>query len=60
MNSENSKTSNTHKLRSNLTHKTDLRRSVNCVALDLSMYYTQKNKKNCTETTNSRYENKMG
>ena len=41
MNSKNSKTSDAHSLRLNLTDKADLRRSDNYVVLsDLSIYYT--------------------
>ena len=40
MNSENSKTSHTHRLLHNLTNKTDLRRCEKSVASsDLSIYY---------------------
>ena len=45
MNSENSKTSDPHRLLLNLTDKIDLRRKFKYVALsNLSIYYTQKNK----------------
>ena len=44
MNSENSKTSDPHRLLLNLTDKINLRRSDKYVALsNLSIYYTQKN-----------------
>ena len=44
MNSDNSKTSNAHRLVFNLTDRVDLQRGNNCVALsDLSIYYTCKN-----------------
>lgn len=46
MNSEKSKTSDAHKLRLNLTDKTDLRRRNNRVVLpNLSFYYTWKETK---------------
>ena len=45
MNSENSKTSDPHRLLLNFTDKIDLRRKFKYVALsNLSIYYTQKNK----------------
>ena len=45
MNSENSKTSDPHRLSLNLTDKLDLRRKSKYVALsNLSIYYTWKNK----------------
>ena len=49
MNSENSKTSDPHRLLLNLTDKTDVRRKDKYVALsNLSIYYTWKNiKKSC-------------
>ena len=44
MNSENSKTSDPHKLSLNLTDKINLKRSDKCIALlNLSIYYTWKN-----------------
>ena len=44
MNSENSKTSDPHRLLLNLTDKIDLRRKDKYIALsNLSIYYTQKN-----------------
>ena len=44
MNSENSKTSDAHRLRLNLADKIDIRRSDKHVALsDISIYYTWKN-----------------
>ena len=43
MNSENSKTSDEHRLKLSLKDKMDLRRGDNCVALpDLGIYYTWK------------------
>ena len=43
MNSDNSKTSDAHKLRVNLTDKTDLRRrNIRVVLPNLSFYYTWK------------------
>ena len=46
MNSENSKTSDPHRLLFNLTDKIDLRRKEKYVALsNLSIYYTQRNMK---------------
>ena len=50
MNSENSKTSDAHRLLLNLTDKIHLKRSDNYVALsNLSIYYTWKNIKNSCE-----------
>ena len=47
MNSENSKTSDPHRLLLNLADKTDLRRKDKYIALsNLSIYYTWKNIKN--------------
>ena len=47
MNSENSKTSDPHRLLLNLTDKEDLRRKDKYIALsNLSIYYTWKNIKN--------------
>ena len=47
MNSENSKTFDTHRLLLNLTEKIDLRRKYRSIALsNLSIYYTWKNIKN--------------
>ena len=47
MNSENSKTSDSHVLILNLTDKLDLRRAEKSIALsNLSIYYTQRNLKN--------------
>ena len=44
MNSENSKTSDPHKLSLNLTDKINLKRSNKCIALpNLGIYYTWKN-----------------
>ena len=46
MNSENSKTSDPHRLLLNLTDKIDTRRKDKYIALsNLSIYYTQKNMK---------------
>ena len=58
MSSENSKTSDLHRLILNLSDKTDLERSDKYVALSiLSMYYTWKNiKKNHTKTINLKYQ----
>ena len=58
MNSENSKTSDRHKLILNLTYEINLKRSDKYVALsNLSIYYTWKNiKKTYTETINLKYQ----
>ena len=58
MNSENSKTSDRHKLILNLTCEINLKRSDKYVALsNLSIYYTWKNiKKTYTETINLKYQ----
>ena len=51
MNSENSKTSDPHRLLFNLTDKIDLRRKEKYVALsNLSIYYTQRNMKKSYKT----------
>ena len=50
MNSENSKTSDAHRLRLNLADKMDLQRGdKNIALLDLSIYYTWKNVKKSNE-----------
>ena len=61
MNSENSKTSDPHRLLLNLTDKIDLRRKDKYVALsNLSIYYTWKNIKKSYKNNNSRYQLQHG
>ena len=56
MNSENSKTSHSHRLLFNLSDKTDIKRSNKYVSLsNLSIYYTWENIKSLTTTINSKY-----
>ena len=58
MNSENSKTSDPHRLLLNLTDKINLKRSDKYVALsNLSIYYTWKNIKNSYE--NNKFSSDM-
>ena len=57
MNSENSKTSDPHRLLLNLTDKIDLRRKDKYIALsNLSIYYTWKNIKRHLRITHSKYK----
>ena len=64
MNSENSKTSDSHKLLLNLTDKLNLKRSNKYVALlNLSIYYAWKNMKKIIQKKkiiNSKYELQHG
>ena len=56
MNSENSKTSDPHKLLLNLSDKINLKNKDKYVALpNLSIYYTWKNMKSHTKIINSKY-----
>ena len=57
MNSENSKTSDPHRLLLNLSDKINLKRSGKYVALsNLSIYYTWRNKKSHTKIINLKYQ----
>ena len=61
MNSENSKTSDHHRLLTNLTDKIDLRRKDKYIVLsNLGIYYTWKNKKNLTSTINLKFRLEHG
>ena len=57
MNSENSKTTDPHRLLLNLSDKINLKRNDKYVALsNLSIYYTWKNIKTSYETINLKYQ----
>ena len=57
MNSENSKTSEPHRLLINLADKINLKRSAKYVAIvNLSMYYTWNSRKSHTKTINLKYQ----
>ena len=61
MNSENSKTSDTHRLLLNISDKIDLKRNDKYVALsNLSIYYTWKNLKSRTKIINFKYQTQHG
>ena len=61
MNSENSKTSDKHRLKINLVNKMDLRRGDNFLALsDLSIYYTWKKINKLYKSNNFNFWNNKG
>ena len=61
MNSENSKSSDPHRLSFNLTDNIDLKKKDKYIALsNLSIYYTWNNKKSHTRTINSKYQPQHG